>query len=357
MAHCIHYFGAGPAALPVEVKQQIQKDISLYQDTGISILELSHRSEQFSSIINSAQSLLRSLYAIPDNYQIIFMAGGATIQFDAVALNLVGGAKYASYLDTGCWSQKSAALASKYVDIKNVQGLKYSDGEIGCIEPEQWEVDPESAYLHVTPNETVDGVEFQGVKKMDVPIVADLTSCILMQNINISDYAVVYAGVQKSLGIAGLSAVIVRDDLLDRVSDKTPDLLRYDLHVKENSIVNTCPVFACYVTQLMLDWVAKNGGIEAMVEQANTRAKLLYEAIDSNPKLVNKVSKNNRSVINVAFNSPDKRVIEDLLLAAAQQGLTGLQGHRLVGGVRASMYNATPITAAKKLAELIGAAK
>ncbi len=356
MEHCKHYFGAGPAALPLEVKQQIQKDINLYRDTGISILELSHRSEHFSSIIISAQNLLRSLYAIPENYQIIFMAGGATIQFDAVALNLVGDAKHASYLDTGFWSRKSAKLASKYVDIKFVDGLKVDGDKICCIEPEQWNVDPESAYLHVTPNETVNGVEFVEVKKMGVPVVADLTSCILMQDIDISNYAAVYAGVQKLLGIAGLSVVIVRDDLIGRVSEKTPELLRYDLHVKENSAINTCPVFACYVTQLMLDWVTKNGGVKAMVEQANARSELLYQAVDSNSKLSNNVCENNRSTINVAFNSADKQVIKDLLVAAKQQGLIGLQGHRYAGGVRASMYNGTPISAVQKLAELIAAA-
>jgi phosphoserine aminotransferase len=354
--HCTHYFGAGPAALPAEVKQQIKKDINLYRDSGISILELSHRSEEFSSIINSAQNLLRRLYAVPDNYQIIFMAGGATIQFDAVALNLVGNAKHASYLDTGLWSKKSAGLASKYVDIKFVQGLQEGGDEICCIEPEHWDIDPASAYFHVTPNETVNGVEFLEIKKTNVPIVADLTSCILMQDINISDYGVVYAGVQKALGIAGLSVVIVRDDLLDRVSEKTPELLRYDLHVKENSIINTCPVFACYVTQLMLDWVTKNGGIKAMVEQANQRANLLYQAIDSNPKLVNKVCEKNRSAINVTFDSLDKQAIESVLLAASQQGLIGLHGHRQAGGVRASMYNGTPMDAVEKLAELIKAA-
>lgn len=356
MDHCSYYFGAGPAALPEEVKQQIQKDIKLYADTGISILELSHRSEKFASIITNAQNLLRSLYTIPDNYQIIFMAGGATMQFDAVALNFVGDAKHASYLDTGFWSLKSADLASKYVDVKIVKGLIDDQEKISCVESEQWNVDPETAYFHITPNETIYGVEFTDLKKMDVPVVADLTSCIMMQDIDISNYAAVYAGVQKSLGIAGLSVVIVRDDLMARVSEKTPDLLRYDLHVKEHSVVNTCPVFACYVTQLMLDWVARNGGIKMMVEQANMRAKLLYQAIDGNPKLVNNVCEKNRSVINVAFNSPNAQVIENLLAAAKQQGLIGLQGHRHVGGIRASMYNATPMSAVQKLAELIESA-
>lgn len=356
MEHCKHYFGAGPAALPAEVKQQIQKDINLYGDTGISILELSHRSEQFASIINHAQSLLRELYAIPDHYQIIFMAGGATIQFDAIALNLVGDARHASYLDTGFWSRKSASLASKYVDIKFVEGLSNNTEKICCLDPESWQVDAESAYLHITPNETINGVEFLDIKKMDVPVVADLTSCILMQDIDISKYGAVYAGVQKSLGIAGLSVVIVRDDLIGRVSNKTPELLRYDVHVKQNSVVNTCPVFACYVTQLMLEWVKSNGGVKAMVKQANSRAELLYQAIDSNPKLINRVCENNRSIINVAFDSPDQQVIEKLLLAANAQGLIGLQGHRHAGGIRASMYNGTPLSVVETLAGLIESA-
>ena len=356
MDHSTHYFGAGPATLPQEVKQKIQQDIHLYADTGVSILELSHRSEQFLSIINKAQTLLRDLYSVPENYNIIFMAGGASIQFDAVALNLVGDAKFASYLDTGFWSCKSAKFASKYTDVKIVEGLKKDSEKICCIKPEHLEVDEDSAYLHVTPNETINGVEFVDVKKTDVPVVADLTSCILMQDIDISNYGAVYAGTQKSLGIAGLSVVIIRDDLLDRVSDVTPDLLRYDLHVKENSIINTCPVFACYVAQLMLEWVANSGGIKAMVEQAKLRAELLYRAVDSNPKLVNNVCVDNRSAINVAFNSPDKIVIDELLARASQQGLIGLQGHRFAGGVRASMYNGTPISAVQKLAELIEAA-
>ncbi len=356
MDHSTHYFGAGPAALPLEVKQKIQQDVHLYADTGVSILELSHRSEQFLLIMNRAQTLLRELYSLPENYKIIFMAGGASMQFDAVALNLVGEAKCTSYLDTGFWSRRSAKFASKYADVKYVEGLQKDSEKICCIKPENLKIDEGSAYLHVTPNETIDGVEFVDVKKTHVPVVADLTSCMLMQDIDISNYGAVYAGTQKSLGIAGLSVVVIRDDLLDRVSGITPDLMRYDLHVKENSIINTCPVFACYVTQLMLEWVTKNGGVKSMVEQAMLRAELLYRAIDSNPKLTNNVCEENRSVINVAFNSPDKQVIDDLLAKAKQQGLIGLQGHRFAGGVRASMYNGTPISAVKKLAGLIEAA-
>ena len=348
-----HYFGAGPAALPDEVKHQIQHDILHYQDAGVSILELSHRSEYFAELLEQSKHLLRTTYSLPDNYHILFMAGGATFQFDAVPLNLIGNSKHASYLDTGFWSRKSGSLASKYTDVRYVQGLTDEKETTCCLSPDQWQVDTQSAYLHVTPNETISGVEFVGVGDCEVPVVADMTSCLLMQDIDIKKFAVIYAATQKSLGIAGLSVVIIRDDLLTRVTDQTPDMLRYDLHVEHNSIVNTAPVFACYVMKLMLEWVDRQGGTQAMVQQAQQRASLLYEAIDNNPKLINNVCDHNRSSINVVFNACDEQVVKQLLAAAEAEGLIGLQGHRLAGGVRASMYNGAPIQAVKKLAQLI----
>lgn len=356
MSQITHYFGAGPAALPYQVKQQIQKDILEYQNSGISILELSHRSESFSNILDQASALLRALYSIPENYQILFMAGGATLQFDAVPLNLVGQSKHVSYLDTGFWSRKAGELARKYTNVKYVQGLDGTVDKVCCLESGEWQVDNSSAYLHVTPNETINGVEFVGVGRIEVPVVADLTSCMLMQDIDINEFGVLYAATQKSLGIAGLSVIIIRDDLLGRANYLTPDLLRYDLHAEYNSIVNTAAVFACYVAKLMLEWVTQQGGLNVMVQQAKQRSALLYDAIDGNPKLVNDICKKSRSTINVAFNSADKKVIDQLLTTAEKQGLLGLQGHRYAGGVRASMYNGTPIEAVERLAALIKAA-
>ncbi len=356
MSNYTHYFGAGPAALPLEVKQQIESDINEYQNTGVSILELSHRSDEFFQLLHEARELLRDIYSIPQHYHIVFMAGGATLQFDAVALNLAGNFKYASYLDTGFWSRKAGSLASKYVDIKYVQGLVTDTKQICCIDCSDWHVDSESAYLHITPNETIYGVEFVGVCNTNVPIVADLTSSMLMQNIDVANYGLLYAAAQKSLGIAGLSVVILRDDLLTRVSEKTPDLLRYDLHVEHHSIVNTAPVFACYVTNLMLNWIKQQGGLDVMVQQAQQRSSLLYEAIDANDKFTNNICTNNRSTINVAFDAQDQQVIKQLLNDAESQGLLGLQGHRHAGGIRASMYNGTPIKAVENLAELIRSA-
>ncbi len=351
-----HYFGAGPAALPEQVKRQIQNDIIQYKDARVSILELSHRSDHFANILDQARALLRALYSIPSNYQIIFMAGGATFQFDAVPLNIKGKHTHACYLDTGFWSRKAGALAEKYLDVNYVQGLVNDSDEICCLNSSQWQLDVDSAYLHVTPNETISGVEFVGVGQMDIPVVADLTSCLLMQDINVNEFDLIYAATQKSLGIAGLSVVIVRDDLLDMCSPTTPELLRYDLHVEHNSIVNTVPVFACYVAMLMLQWVTEQGGVSAMLDQAKLRASLLYDAIDSHPQLDNNVCTKNRSSINVVFNSADADVIERLINAADQEGLIGLHGHRYAGGVRASMYNGTPIEAVERLAELIRSA-
>lgn len=353
MENSTHYFGAGPATLPDQVKQQVQKDILQFNDSCVSILELSHRSEEFSLILNRARASLRSLYAIPNQYHILFMQGGATAQFDAVPLNLLGKAKHATYLNTGVWSRKSAALASKYTSVKFIEGLEEKHNKICCVASEDWLIDKDSAYFHITPNETIDGIELAEVDYLEIPVVADMTSCLLIRNIDITRYGIIYAGTQKTLGIAGLTVVIVRDDLLNLVSKMTPDLYRYDLHVQEDSIVNTAPVFACYVTQLVLDWVAKSGGVAAMVTQANTRADLLYQSIDESSVIENNICQAYRSSINVVFNSVRKEVIDNLLVAAQKQGLTGLEGHRLVGGIRASMYNGTAMSAVQNLSKLI----
>ena len=361
-SHSDYYFGAGPARLPPAVRQQICAAID-HVTPGVSILELSHRSETFANILHQARRLLRSLYAVPDHYHILFMQGGASSQFDAVPLNILGDARHASYLDTGLWSCKAARLAAKYTRIKIIAGLEQKNNKLRSIDAQHWRVDQAGAYFHITPNETADGIALPEAVLSDttapvdvsaeVPVVADMTSCLLMRKVDFSRYGIVYAGAQKTLGIAGVTIVIVRDDLLHRAAEQTPHLYRYDLHVRENSIVNTAPVFACYVTGLMLAWVHKNGGIEAMRTQAKKRADLLYAAIDAHPLLQNNIDPASRSPINVVFNAERAGLIEKLLRNAQAAGLSGLAGHRLVGGVRASMYNGTPVAAVEKLAGLI----
>ena len=353
MDNSTHYFGAGPAALPAAVKQQIQSDIIEYKDTGLSILELSHRSTAFAEILSHAQQQLRTLYAISSDYKIIFVQGGATGQFDAVPLNLLGSANHASYIHTGFWSSRAAEFAKKYATVQLVEGLQHDQAGICCTPTEQWQIDGKSAYIHVTPNETIDGIELKEIKHGSIPLVADATSCLLMRPFDISQYGLIYAAAQKTMGISGLTVIIVRTDLLDRVADTVPWLYRYDVHVRENSVVNTAPVFACYVTGLMLDWVVANGGIAQMHADASLRAERLYQAIDDNELLTNQICPNNRSCINIVFNFAVRENLNKFLTVAREQGLHGLEGHRMVGGVRASMYNGTPMPAVEKLQNIM----
>ena len=348
-----HYFGAGPAALPSEVKQQFQNAVLQYKNLPISILELNHRSQEFASILENAQSLLRNLYSVPDNYQILFMQGGATLQFDAVPLNLLGESRSATYIDTGMWSRRASEFAEKYTQVNLINGLEEVNGRTCCITPELWEIDSETAYLYVTPNETVDGITLPELPYFDVPVVADMTSCFLMRSVDISRYGIIFAATQKTLGISGLTVVIIRDDLLKHVSDRTPYLLRYDVYAKEHSIVNTSPVVACYICELMLDWIKRHGELDQMVKDANVRAQLLYSAIDESEFWLNSICGDSRSTINVVFDCQDQNTLGEFLCQAEQQGLTGLKGHRLKGGVRASMYNGTPVDVVKKLTEII----
>ncbi|MEM8844674.1 MAG: 3-phosphoserine/phosphohydroxythreonine transaminase [Pseudomonadota bacterium] len=348
-----HYFGAGPAAIPLAVKQQFQNAVIQYEDLPISILELSHRSEAFTEILEDARKALRSLYTIPDNYHILFMQGGATLQFDAVPLNLLGQSHQATYVDTGLWSHRAANFAEKYTQVNLISGLENVNGKSCCVSSSQWEYPKDSAYLYVVPNETVDGIALPEVEVIDMPIVADMTSCFLMRTLDVSRYGVIFSATQKTLGISGLTIVIIREDLLDKASAETPYLLRYDEHVKENSIVNTSPVVACYITKLMLKWVCDHGGLDQMIQEASSRAKMLYSTIDESDFWFNSVCNDSRSTMNVVFDCQDKNILSEFFERAEQQGLTGLKGHRQRGGVRASMYNGTPMEAVSQLTELM----
>ena len=353
MDHSTHYFGAGPAAIPLAVKQQVQSDIIQYKNTRLSILELSHRSEAFAQILSRAQQYLRDLYSISSQYQIIFMHGGATAQFDAVPLNILGAANQMTYINTGFWSERAANFAKKYGNVQLIDGLTQDKGSICCVPPTEWNVNNDSAYVHITPNETIDGIELKQIGKTSVPLVADATSCLLMRPFDINQFGLIYAGTQKTLGIAGLTVVIVREDLLDRVAEHIPWLYRYDVHVRENSIVNTAPVFACYVMQLMLEWVSKQGGITQMYADAQKRAACLYATIDKSTNLINNVCDASRSNVNVVFDFYRKEKIDEFLAVALEHGLHGLEGHRMVGGIRVSMYNGTPMQAVEKLNALM----
>ena len=348
-----HYFGAGPAALPSTVKEQIQSDVIQYKDSSLSILELSHRSEEFAEILSRAENYLRELYAISLDYKILFMHSGATAQFDAIPLNLLGTANRMTYVNTGFWSHRAADFAKKYGNVQLIDGLSRDNGKICCLRSRQWKIENDSAYVHITPNETIDGIELTEIEEVAIPLVADATSCLLMRPFDINRFGLIYAATQKTMGISGLTVVIIRQDLLDRAADNTPWLYRYDVYAREKSIVNTSPVFACYVAERMLEWVCERGGIARMHADAKARSACLYEAIDKNSSLTNRVCASNRSCMNVVFDFKRKEKLKEFLHAAREQGLRGLKGHRLIGGIRASMYNGTPMPAVEKLAELM----
>ena len=358
MAQRQHYFAAGPAALPDSVKQQIQLDIAEYGNSGLSILELGHRSPEFAIIIEQARQLLRSLYAIPDHFEILFMQAGATAQFDAIPLNLLSNKSLMTYVDSGHWSRRAAEFAEKYGCVQRLSAVseaKSVDADVMPSERADWQITADSAYIHMTPNETIEGIQIADISDANVPVVADMTSCLLMRAIDFERYDLVYAGAQKTLGIAGVTLVIVRQDLLQQATEQTPYMLRYDIHAEQQSIVNTSPVFAVNCVLRMLQWLKAQGGLAPMLAAANERSSLLYKAIDEQPLTSNKVSSELRSSINVCFDIAGEKRLQQFLAEAEMQGLLGLAGHRHHGGVRASMYNGTTLSAVESLAEMITA--
>ena len=349
----IFYFGAGPAALPRPVLEKIRREFLNCRGTGLSVIELPHRGEVFSGIRKDAESLLRELMQIPEDYAVLFMHGGATGQFSMLPLNFLGSGRSADYVCTGYWSARAAEEAKRLAGIREIHALHEEDGL--SIAPErEWSLDPQATYLHYCDNETVEGIAFPGIP--DTPrgsLVCDMTSSVLMRPVEISRFAVLYAGAQKNLGIAGLCVVIIRKEWVDLVNEQVPRLNDYRRCAREQSMVNTPPVFAIYVLQVLLDWVKSQGGVQVMHERSLRRAGILYGVLDSSRLYRNRVVKEFRSRINVPFEIRDKGLQELFLAEAGQNGLHGLRGHRSAGGVRASLYNAMPDAGVERLAEFM----
>ncbi|CAD5210186.1 unnamed protein product [Bursaphelenchus xylophilus] len=352
-------FGAGPAKLPESVLQLAQKELLDFNGMGLSILEMSHRSPEFKKIITDAIQLLRELLSIPDNYEVLFMHGGGSGQFAAIPLNLRALSKStppsADYLVTGAWSQKAAKEAEKYVKVNKVTENKSHD----LIPPySEWKVNPDAAYLWYCANETIHGVEFKETPKVPegVNLVADISSNILSRSIDVAKHAVIIAGTQKNLGIGGLTIVIIRKDLIGHQDVQTPGILSYaDIH-KNESLYNTPCVFAVYITKLVLEWIKKNGGLAGMEHNAEYKSRAIYDVIDnSNGFFSSPVEKSVRSRMNIPFriNEGDEKLEEKFLAEAKAQGMISLKGHRSVGGIRASLYNAVTRKEADTLAQLM----
>lgn len=336
-------FSAGPGALPQEVLEKAQAEMLDWHDAGMSVMEMSHRGKEFMSIAAQAEADLRDLMAIPENYKVLFLQGGASSQFAMVPLNLLRGKGAADYYRTGSWSKKAIAEAKRYCDVNIVADMEI-DGKFTSV-PEEGSVtfNPDAAYVHYTPNETIEGVEFPYVPDTgDVPLVADMSSTILSRQIDVSKFAVIYAGAQKNIGPAGLTIVIVRDDLIGQAKEGTPAMFDWATHAKSGSMYNTPPTYGWYLAGLVFAWLKEKGGLSARGEINQRKAAKLYTAIDDSNFYANPVATNCRSWMNVPFTLANADLDADFLAGAKDAGLVTLKGHRSVGGMRASIYNAMP---------------
>ena len=337
----VHNFSAGPAALPIEVLEIIRADIPDWGGSGMSVMEVSHRSKPFIELAERCENNLRDLLAIPDNYSVLWIQGGATMQMAMVPLNLTNASDVADYVVTGSWGKKAAGEAARQCDAQVIADA--SAGNFTHIPSEaEWQRSENAKYLHITSNETIAGVEFHKIPATEVPLVADMSSSILSRPINVADYGVIYAGAQKNIGPAGITLVIVRNDLLDRYRSALPHLMMWKSYADSGSMTNTPPTFAWYVADLVFQYLQDQGGMTAMEKVNQRKADKLYAAIDTSGFYSNPVHLDCRSRMNVPFILADAELDQTFLTESAAAGLANLKGHRSVGGMRASIYNAVP---------------
>ena len=349
----VYNFSAGPAVLPRPVLEKAQSELLNYRGSGMSVMELSHRSSLFEEIIKDAEALLRKLMGIPENYQVLFLQGGASLQFSMVPLNLAQNKK-ALYVNTGSWSKK-AIEAAKALGNVTVEVVASSEDQNFTYIPEISEdaIDQEAAYLHITTNNTIEGTAFQTIPQAgDVPIVADMSSNILANDYRVEDFGVIYAGAQKNIGPAGLTVVIIREDLLNDDAVFAP-MLDYRLQAKNDSLYNTPPTYAIYIAKLVFEWLEKLGGIPAILEQDRQKAALLYETIEASALYSSPVAVDSRSLTNIPFVTGDKALDQRFNEEAVKAGFENLKGHRSVGGMRASLYNAFPLAGVQALVDFM----
>ena len=345
----IFNFGAGPATMPVEVLEKAKWELVNWHDAGMSVMEMSHRGREFVAIAAEAEADLRKLAAIPANYKVLFLQGGATMQFAAVPMNLLRGHKRADYVNTGEWSKKAISEAKKFCEVNVVASGE--DRKFTYV-PKQsaWKRSKDAAYLHICSNETIGGVEFHWTPDTgDTPLVADMSSHILSRPLDVGKYGLIYAGAQKNIGPAGLVVVIVREDLIGQAMADTPNVLDYKLQSEADSMLNTPPTFSVYLAGLTFKWLLERGGLEG-IEKVNVRkAKLLYDYLDGQDFYANPVAKEDRSRMNVPFTLREPALDAKFLALAEARGLSQLKGHRTVGGMRASIYNAMPVEGVEAL--------
>jgi phosphoserine aminotransferase len=349
MTERIHNFSAGPAVLPVAVLDEAQRDMLSLSGVGMSVMEISHRSKTFDEIINRADSGLKKLLGIPENYHVLFLQGGASLQFSMIPINFLPTGGSADYIITGSWGKKALKEAKRAGNV-NVAATMADGGFTRVPGSDELKLDPKAAYVHVTTNETIEGVEWKKEPEVgEVPLVADASSDILSHPIPVDKYALIYAGAQKNMGPSGVTLVILRDDLLKRIPDGLHTMLDYRTHVENKSLYNTPNTWGIYIISLVSKWLLDKGGLEAMHRENEAKAQLIYDTIDATEFYRGHADPDSRSIMNVTFRLPSEELEKQFAAEATAQGLNGLKGHRSVGGIRASIYNALPLAAVEAL--------
>ncbi len=337
----VYNFSAGPAMLPEAVLKKAQQEMLDWQGTGMSVMEMSHRGKEYMSIAEKAKQDFIDVISIPDTHDVLFLQGGASSQFAMVPLNLLADKTTVDYVNTGAWSKKAIAEAKRFADV-NVVASSEEQKFTTVPDQDNWNLSADAAYLHYTPNETIGGVEFPFVPDVDVPLVADMSSTILSRLVDVSKFGIIYAGAQKNIGPAGLTVVIVRDDLIGQTLDGTPTMFDYKTHADNGSMYNTPPTYGLYLAGRVFEWLEQLGGLSAMAEINERKANKLYAAIDGSDFYSNPVAKDCRSWMNIPFTLANAELDGLFLEQANAAGLVTLKGHRSVGGMRASIYNAMP---------------
>jgi len=346
-------FSAGPAVLPLAVLEQARAEMTDWQGSGMSVMEVSHRGKAFVACAAQAEADLRELLAVPANYKVLFLQGGATAQFSFIPMNLAGPESVVDYVNTGAWSKKAIGEARRYCKVNVVADA--ADSNYTAVPAQRdWKLTSNAAYLHYTPNETIGGVEFPFLPATDVPLVADMSSTILSRPIDVSRFGLIYAGAQKNIGPSGICVVIVREDLIGKARAGTPTVFDYKAMADDGSMLNTPPTFGWYFAGLVFKWLKQQGGLAVMAERNRAKASKLYAAIDASGFYRNPVAPECRSWMNVPFILPRAELDKTFIVEAGKAGLVNLEGHRSVGGMRASIYNAMPAEGVDALVSFMG---
>ncbi len=344
----VYNFSAGPSILPEEVLKTAAAEMLDYKGSGMSVAEMSHRSKVYISIFDECEALLREVMAIPENYKVLFLQGGATTQFAMVPMNLMTKNGKADYIVSGNFAKKAFGEAKKFGDA--VAAASSADKDFSYV-PTNVSFRPDADYVHICQNNTIYGTKYAELPDTgDIPLVADMSSCILSEPFDVSKYGVIYAGAQKNMAPAGLTVVIIREDLIGNAPENIPTMMDYKTHADAGSMYNTPPCYSIYMCKLVLEWIKSMGGLEEMKKRNEKKAAMLYDILDNSSLFVSKVAKENRSIMNVTFSTGDADLDAKFIAEAAKENLVNLKGHRAVGGMRASIYNAMPIEGCEKLA-------